>query len=53
MEEFVANLTPAERRFDRERLLAPAGERDRLLGALEEELRPRVVGQFLRCLAGG
>jgi hypothetical protein len=52
LEEFVATLTPAEHRFYRERLLARAGGRDRPLGALEQDLRRRVVGKFLRCLAG-
>jgi hypothetical protein len=50
-EEFVATLTPAERGFYRERLLVPAGERDRPLGTLEQDLRRRVVGKFLRFLA--
>jgi hypothetical protein len=52
LEEFVATLTPAEQHFYRERLLTRAGERDRPLVALEEELRRRVVGKFLRYLAG-
>jgi hypothetical protein len=44
LEEFVATLTPAEHRFYRERLLARAGGQDRPLGALQEELRRRLVG---------
>jgi hypothetical protein len=50
--EFVASLSPAECRFYRERLLACAAERDGPLGALDENLRLRVVGKFLRYLAG-
>ena len=52
LEEFVASLSPTECRFYRERLVAPAAERDRPLAATEEELRRRVVGKFLRHLAG-
>ena len=44
LEEFVATLTPAEHRFYRARLLARAGGQDRPLGALQEELRRRLVG---------
>ena len=52
LEEFVATLTPAEHRLYRARLLARAGGQDRPLGAVEQDLRRRVVDKFLRYLAG-
>jgi hypothetical protein len=51
--EFVARLTPAERRFYQDWLLAPPGERDVPPGGSEGRLRRRVRARFPRYLAGG